>query len=263
MVHAGGVIFVDEPFTNSTSLKRAPDGTLCTAFELHDSEKASLIKIDLLSVEAMDKIHTCIDLLCDYGYAERKETLRETYDSIVGIYNIERNDPKMWDMLLQHKIMSIFQMEQQSGLNGLSIAQPHDVAELAALNSVIRLMSSERGAEQPLDKWGRFRKDINEWYREMRNYGLSEDEIEWLSNYPAIHQGICESQEGLMSLIQEERLGGNDLSFADKTRKAIAKKQGKLYEECEQEFFKNAREKNCNMKLVHYVWDVLLAVQRG
>ena len=262
-VHAGGIIFVDEPFINSTSLKRAPDGTLCTTFELHDAEKASLIKIDLLSVEAMDKIHTCIDLLCDYGYAERKDTLRETYNSIVGIYNIERNDPNMWDMLLQHKIMSIFQMEQQSGLNGLSIAQPHDVAELAALNSVIRLMSSERGAEQPLDKWGRFRKNINEWYREMRNYGLSEDEIEWLSNYPAIHQGICESQEGLMSLIQEERLGGNDLSFADKTRKAIAKKQGKLYEECEQEFFENAREKNCSMRLVHYVWDVLLAVQRG
>lgn len=222
-IHAGGIIFVDEPFTNSTSLKRAPDGTLCTAFELHDAEKASLIKIDLLSVEAMDKIHTCIDLLCDYGYAERKSTLRETYDSIVGIYNIERNDPEMWDMLLQHKIMSVFQMEQQSGLNGLSIAQPHNVAELAALNSVIRLMSSERGAEQPLDKWGRFRKDINEWYREMRQYGLNEDEIEWLSKYPAIHQGICESQEGLMSLIQEERLGGNDLGFADKTRKAIAK----------------------------------------
>ena len=211
----------------------------------------------------MDKIHTCIDLLCDYGYAERKSTLRETYDSIVGIYNIERNDPKMWDMLLQHKIMSVFQMEQQSGLNGLSIAQPHNVAELAALNSVIRLMSSERGAEQPLDKWGRFRKDINEWYREMRQYGLNEDEIEWLSKYPAIHQGICESQEGLMSLIQEERLGGNDLGFADKTRKAIAKKQGKLYEECEQEFFENAREKGCNPRLVHYVWDVLLAVQRG
>lgn len=40
-VHAGGVIFVDEPFTNSTALMRAPDGTIITAFDLHDSEECS------------------------------------------------------------------------------------------------------------------------------------------------------------------------------------------------------------------------------
>jgi len=40
-LHAGGVIFVDEPFTNSTALMRAPDGTLCTQFELHDCENVS------------------------------------------------------------------------------------------------------------------------------------------------------------------------------------------------------------------------------
>lgn len=40
-VHAGGVIFVDEPFTNSTALMRAPDGTICTQFELHDCEDVS------------------------------------------------------------------------------------------------------------------------------------------------------------------------------------------------------------------------------
>lgn len=37
-IHAGGIIFVDEPFTKSTALMRAPDGTIVTAFELHDSE---------------------------------------------------------------------------------------------------------------------------------------------------------------------------------------------------------------------------------
>ena len=35
-IHAGGVIFVDEPFTNSTGLMRAPDGTIITDFDLHD-----------------------------------------------------------------------------------------------------------------------------------------------------------------------------------------------------------------------------------
>ena len=262
-LHAGGVIFVDEPFTESTALMRAPDGTLCTQFELHDSEAASLIKIDLLSVEAMDKIHNCIDLLCEYGYAERKPTLRETYNSIVGLYNIERTDPKMWDMVQKHEINSLFQMEKQSGVNGIALAHPKSVDELAVLNSVIRLMAPEKGAEQPLDMWARYRENINEWYAEMKAYGLTPEQIDWLKNNSAIIDGVCESQEGLMSLLQEKELGGNDLSFADKCRKAIAKKQGKLFEECEQTYFKNAEEKGCDMKLVHYVWDVLLRVQRG
>ena len=262
-IHAGGIIFVDEPFTESTGLMRAPDGTICTAFELHDAEEASLIKIDLLSVEAMDKIHNCIDLLCEYGYAERKPTLRETYESIVGIYNLEREDPAMWQMVLEHKINSLFQMEKQSGINGIALTNPTSVDELAVLNSVIRLMASEKGAEQPLDMWARYRQDITVWYREMEQYGLTDEQIDWLAHHSAITKGICESQEGLMQLLQEERLGGNDLSFADKCRKAIAKKQGKLFEECEKHYFENAEEKGCDMRLVHYVWDVVLRVQRG
>ena len=262
-LHAGGVIFVDEPFTESTALMRAPDGTICTQFDLHDAEDVSLIKIDLLSVEAMDKIHNCLDLLCDYGYIERKATLRETYESAIGLYNLERSAPEMWNMVQNHKVMSLFQMEKASGITGIALTHPKSVDELAVLNSVIRLMAPEKGAEQPLDTWARYRMDINEWYREMRQYGLNEEQIEWLSNNSAITNGICECQEGMMSLLQDERLGGNDLSFADKCRKAIAKKQGKLFDECEQEYFKNAEDKHCEMNLVHYVWDVLFRVQRG
>ena len=40
-VHAGGVIFVDEPFTESTALMRAPKGEVITQFDLHDCEDVS------------------------------------------------------------------------------------------------------------------------------------------------------------------------------------------------------------------------------
>jgi DNA polymerase-3 subunit alpha len=66
-----------------------------------------------------------------------------------------------------------------------------------------------------------------------------------------------------MSLVQEEKLGGNSLTFADKCRKGLAKKDGPLFKECEEEYYKNAKEKGCSEKLVHYVWEELLAVQRG
>lgn len=262
-IHAGGVIFVDEPFTNSTALMRAPDGTIITAFELHDCEDVSLIKIDMLSIEALDKIHNELDLLVEYGYIKPEATLRETYEKIIGIYNLERTAPKMWQMVWEHKITSLFQMEKQSGINGIALTHPKSVSELAVLNSVIRLMAPEKGAEQPLDMWARYRSNIIEWEREMCTYGLSQVNIDWLMSHNAITDGICESQEGMMQLLQEEQLGGNSLTFADKCRKAIAKKQGKLFDECEKAYFENAQEKNCDMKLVHYVWDILLRVQRG
>lgn len=262
-IHAGGVIFVDEPFTKSTALMRAPDGTITTQFDLHDAEEVSLIKYDALSVEAMDKIHACLNLLIEDKKIIKKPTLRETYEEVIGVYNIERDDLKMWEMVWNHKILSLFQMEQQSGIQGIKLAKPRSVNDLSVLNSVIRLMAPDKNSKTPLEMWAIYRKDINVWIREMERYGLSKEEIKWLSNHSAITNGICESQEGLMSLVQEPRLGGNSLTFADKCRKGIAKKQGKLFQECEDIFYENIKKNNCSETLAHYVWDVLLKVQRG
>ena len=72
--HAGGIIFVDEPFYKTTALMKTSNGDVVTQFDLHDAEDVGLIKIDLLSIEALDKIHICLDLLCDNGYVEREKT---------------------------------------------------------------------------------------------------------------------------------------------------------------------------------------------
>lgn len=262
-IHAGGVIFVDEPFTNSTALMRAPDGTIVTAFDLHDCEDVSLIKYDALSVEAMDKIHNCIDLICDYGYAERKPTLRETYENLIGIYNLERDNIEMWEMIWKHEIFSLFQMEQQSGIQGIALTHPKSVDDLAVLNSVIRLMAPEKGAEQPLNKFARFKDNIDLWYQEMKNYGLTEDEMKILEPVVKISYGICESQEKFMQLVQLPECGGFNLTWADKLRKSIAKKNPAEYEKLTKEYFEETSKKGLSKNLCNYVWNVLVATSRG
>ena len=262
-IHAGGVIFVDEPFVNSTALMRAPDGTVCTQFDLHDCEDASLIKMDLLSVEAMDKMHICLDLLCEHGYVERKPTLRETYESTIGIYNLERDAADMWRMVWNHEIQALFQMEQQSGIQGIALTKPESVDDLAHLNSIIRLMAQEKGGEMPLNKYARFKDNIELWYDEMRNFGLKQSEMEILEPIIKGSYGICESQEAFMQLVQIPECGGFDLNFADKLRKAIAKKNPKAYDELTKEYFETCREKGLSMALCNYVWNVLVATSRG
>ena len=146
---------------------RAPNGDIITQFDLHDDEKVSLIKIDLLSVEYLDKLHTCLDLLIEYNYIKPEPTLRETYEKYIGIYNLERDDPDMWNMVWNHKIQSLFQMEKQSGVQGIALTHPKSVEDLATLNSVIRLQAEEKGAEQPLNKYTRFKNNPNLWIKEM------------------------------------------------------------------------------------------------
>ena len=261
--HAGGVIFVDEPFTESTALMRVPNGDIVTQYDLIDDEECSLIKIDCLSVEYLDKLHTCLDLLIEYKYIEPEPTLRETYNKYLGIYNIERDDPKMWQMVWNHEIQSLFQMEKQSGIQGISLTHPKSVDDLAVLNSVIRLQAETKGAEPPLEKYTRFKKDISLWYQEMNNYGLTKEEQKLLETIVGSSYGIAESQEKIMTLVQLPECGGWDLTWADRLRKAVARKSPKQYNELEIEFFQKVDEKNLSKNLCKYVWKVLVAMSRG
>ena len=262
-VHAGGVIFVDEPFTNSTALMRAPSGEIITQFDLHDAEDTGLIKYDILSVEALDKIHNCIDLICDYGYEEREATLKETYEKIVGIYNLERDDPKMWEMCWNHKVQSLFQMEKQSGIQGIAVMKPTSVDDLAILNSAIRLMATEKGGEMPVNKLARFKAHPIDWDYELKKYGLGAEAKEVLAPVLNISYGLCIAQEQFMQLVQLPELGGFNLTWADKLRKSIAKKNPAEYDKLTKEYFEEIRKRGCDEQLCKYTWNVLIAMSKG
>ena len=181
-----------------------------------------LIKYDCLSVEAMDKLHICLDLLVENGEIERGETLKDTYEKVIGIYNLERENQDMWKMIWEHKILSLFQMEKQSGIQGIAISKPSSVDDLATLNSIIRLMAQEKGAEQPLHKFARFKENIQNWYDEMNRYGLTQKEQDLLKTILGSSYGMCESQERFMQLVQIPECGGFNLTWADRLRKSIA-----------------------------------------
>ena len=261
--HAGGIILVDEPFTNTAALMKTNSGDIITQFDLHECEKMSLIKVDLLSINALDRMQSCLDLLLKNNKIEWQGSLRNTYEKYLGIYTLERNAEDMWQMLWNHKVISFFQMEKDSGIQAVAIGKPKSVDDLAVINSVMRLMAQEKGAEQPLQKFARFKNDINEWYKEMSDYGLTEHEQELLINILGTSYGICEAQEYLVLLTQIPEAGGFSLSWGDRLRKAVAKKKPKDFIQLEKEFFDNAKEKNLSPNFVNYIWNVLIATQRG
>lgn len=262
-IHSGGVIFIDEPFAESCSLMTAPDGTVVTAYELHDAEEVSLIKYDVLSIESLDKIHTCLDLLLKDGLIEDKGNLKDTYEAVIGVYNLERDNPEMWKMVHNQEILSLFQMEKQSGIQGIALTKPTSIDDLATLNSVIRLMAQDKDSELPLQKFARFKNDINEWYKEMDSYGLTKEEQKILEPILLPSSGLCECQESFMSLVQIPECGGFDLSWSDRLRKSIAKKKPEEFIELEKEYFSKVEELGLSKNLCNYVWKVLVSTSRG
>lgn len=262
-VHAGGVIMVEEPFDDYVSLMRTNSLTTVTGATLHQAEDMSLIKFDVLSIAALDKIKTCLELLVQDGLIEWQGNLKDTYEKYLGVYNIIRDDPEMWKLAWEHKVISLFQMEKESGKEAIRLAKPSSVEELALLNSVMRLMSSEKGSERPLEKLARFKNDISLWYKEMADYGLAEEEQKLLEPMLLNDYGIMATQEAMMNMVMVPEVGGFDLLWADTLRKAVAKKIGGAFDQCEKEFFENAKQKGLSQKLVHYVWDVLISMQKG
>jgi DNA polymerase-3 subunit alpha len=202
-------------------------------------------------------------LLCDNGLVERKPTLRETYESTIGIYNLERKDPRMWKMIWNHEIESLFQMEKQSGVQGIALTKPQSVDDLAHLNSVIRLVAQDKGAEQPLSKFARFKNDITLWYKEMEDAGLTQKEQDLLKEYLSGSYGICEAQELFMELVQIPECGGFDLNWADRLRKSIAKKNPAEFEQLTKEYYAQVEAKGLSQNLCKYVWQNLVGISRG
>lgn len=261
--HAGGVIFVDEPFEESTALMKVPNGDIVTQFDLHNCEDASLIKIDLLSVECLDKIHTCLDLLAENGYIDKNLSLRERYEQTIGIYNLERDNPNMWKMIHNHEIQSLFQMEKESGIQGIDVLKPTSVDELAVLNSAIRLMAQPGETERPIQKLVRFKNNPQDWDLEMRKYGLGQKEKKILEPIVGLSYGLCIAQEQFMELVQLPEIGGFSLTWADKLRKSIAKKNPAEFDKLADEFYETTKEKGINQNFARYVWDVLISMSKG
>lgn len=261
--HAGGVVIVDEDITETNSLIKLNSGEWVTAWDLHESEEVSNVKIDLLATLNLTRMRTCLDLLVQYGYIEKKATLRETYEAAIGVYNLDRENPEMWQMLAENKILSVFQFDTPQGIQAISLAKPTSIEEMAALNSIMRLMASEKGAEQPLEKYARFKKNPKLWDKEMDAYHLNDEQKEKLHKYLDYEYGICASQEDIMSMIQDKELGGWSLKDSDMLRKSIAKKDPKLYEELSKRYFDNVKENGLDENLCNYFWQVLVNTQRG
>lgn len=109
-VHASGVVAVNGDFVEHGSYMKTNKGQLVTAYDLHDQERCALLKYDMLTVSALDRIHQCLNYMLEDGVIKWQGSLKETYDKYLSPSVIDFNNHDMWEMADDGKISSLFQL---------------------------------------------------------------------------------------------------------------------------------------------------------
>lgn len=257
--HASGVImFDDDPYEFGCFMK-TPKGEVITQYDLHMCEAAGMTKYDFLVTEVQDKIVETINLLQQDNKIDPSLSLKEVYDKYLNPEELPIDNAEIWKLLQENSIINIFQFDSDVGSQAAKKIKPSSILEMADANGLMRLMTSEKGQETPMEKYIRYKKDISLWYKEMKEYGLTEKEIKTVEPYFKDSYGVPPSQEQLMRMLMDENICHFTLAEANTARKIVGKKQMSKIPELRDKVLNQA----ASPCLGNYIWKCGVGPQMG
>ena len=258
-IHASGVMFFNEGTQyNNMAFMRAKNGNLITQWDLHDAEFLGNVKYDFLLTSTQDIIIKTIDLLQADEVIDPKLSIRQVYDKYLHPSVLPQDNKDMWDALAQGSVLGVFQFEGDVGRQAAKKIKPTSLWELSDANGLMRLLA-EKGEESPLDKYVRYKNNINLWYQEMDREGITKEEQTYLEPYFKSSYGVPPSQEQLMQMLMDKHLCGFTLAEANAARKIVAKKQMNKIPSLHQTILNRATRP----KLGEYIWRYGVGPQVG
>ena len=257
--HASGVILFDEDPYEFGCFMKTPKGEIITQWDLHNCEACGMTKYDFLVTEVQDKIAETIRLLQKYNKIDSNLTLREVYDKYLHPEILPIDNEKIWKALQNGDVLNIFQFDSDVGSQAAKKIKPESILEMSDANGLMRLMTAEKGAETPMEKYIRFKNNIDLWYKEMDQAGLTKEEQTTLEPYFKPSYGVPPSQEQLMRMLMDENICGFSLKEANAARKIVGKKQMAKIPELHQQIL----DKAISSALGKYVWKCGVGPQMG
>ena len=257
--HASGVILFDEDPYEFGCFMRTPKGEVITQYDLHDAEAAGMTKYDFLVTEVEDKLRETISLLQEYGEIEKDLSLREVYDKYFHPNVLPLDKIECWKALEQGSIINIFQFDSDVGSQAAKKIKPTSILEMSDANGLMRLMTAEKGQETPMEKYVRFKNNIDLWRDEMRREGLTKEEQKILEPYFLQSYGVPPSQEQMMMMLMDKDICGFSLAEANAARKIVGKKQMSKIPELQQKVYDMAASE----AMGKYIWTYGIGPQMG
>lgn len=258
-VHAGALNVLKTDFTDTGALMVSPNGAIVNQYDLHHGEWCGQLKFDLLSIDALCCIRSCLNLLLNNKKIKWQGNLRETYNRYLRYDVLEQDDKKMWAML--PTMTNAFQYDSRAGQDALRKVGAQNLVELTLANGLMRLAVPD--GEQPMDKYVRYRKNINEWYQDMANYGIPQNEQEILKDLLSPYYGLMIAQATMMKVLMDKRVCGFTLKQSDRARKAVAKKNAEAMAETERLLYEKGKECGRSKAFLDYLWNVQIEMSKS
>ena len=257
--HASGVIlFDDDPYKFGCFMK-TPKGEIITQYDLHTAEAAGMTKYDFLVTEVQDKEVQAIQLMQEDGVIEPHLTLREVYDKYLHPEVLPLENEDIWKALQTCSVINTFQFDSDVGARAAKKILPSSIQEMTDANGLMRLMTGEKGEENPIDKYIRFKNNLSLWYAEMDKFGLTKAEQEALEPHFKQSYGVPPSQEQMMLMLMDENICGFTLAEGNMARKIVGKKQMSKIPELRDKVLNSAKSR----ALGEYVWKCGIGPQMG
>ena len=222
-IHASGVNFYSTDPYETACFMKAKNGAIITQYSLHDAEYCGDVKYDFLVTEIQDVIIQCVQMLQEHGLIEKDLSLREVYNKYLHPDVLPIHDDKLWDAAASGKILKCFQFDTQVGGQTIKMVKPHSPKEMADCNSAMRLMATEKGGETPTERYVRMKEDMSQWYAEMNEWGLSENEKHILEPHYLPTYASPAQQEDLMRILMDKNICNFTLAEANTARKIVGK----------------------------------------
>ena len=257
--HASGVIMFDEDPYEFGCFMKTPKGEIITQYDLHMAEAAGMTKYDFLVTKVQDKIVQTIEFLKKDNLIENDLSLREIYNKYLHPSVLPIEEDEYWKKLHKNEIVDVFQFDSEIGAQAAKKIKPHSIFELSDANGLMRLMTAEKGGENPMDKYIRFKNNIELWYGEMEKYELTPEEQETLKPYFLKSHGVPPSQEQMMEMLMDEKICGFTLGEANAARKIVGKKQMDKIPELKEKVLNQATSAH----LGKYIWEQGISLQMG
>jgi DNA polymerase-3 subunit alpha len=209
-VHASGIVISNESLYDTVPLFLGRSGELTTQWEMKNIEQYGLIKFDFLGLDALNKIHRCVDLV------------KERHNQDINIDEIDLQDPYVFKNLREGNATGVFQLEASSGMRDLLVQiRPTRLEDLIALVAIYRP--------------GPLGSTYKETYLKIRA-GLAEPEYLLPELKPILEptSGWIIYQEQVLEIVKQ--LSGFSMAEADLLRRAIGKKETETLKQQEKGF---------------------------
>lgn len=260
-LHASGIYIFKDGYIKQNGKMKTPRGDEVTAWEMSDSDYAGGLKYDSLTTECQDKLEVCLlDLLSTYNKIEPQKTIRDTYNKYLHPDVLDYDNKEMWDKCSNGQIIDLFQFVTPVGGACIKKIQPKNLNEMSNANSLMRI--SIKNGEQPIDKFLRYKQNLNLWYEELKQYKVeNQNEIKALEKILLPNYGVSVTQEDIMELSMEKEISNFSLADADGMRKIVAKKKDEDVENLKNKFYDSVASNNNSLNVANYVWEQCIVPQ--